>query len=32
MIPTAFQSFGWENEKVLPEDALAKALRGFLFP
>jgi len=23
---------GAKDEKVLPEDALAKALRGFLFP
>jgi hypothetical protein len=27
-----FQSFGGKNEKVLPEDALAKALRDFFLP
>ena len=32
IIPTTFQSFGGKNEKVLPEDALAKALRGWSVP
>jgi hypothetical protein len=32
IILTTIQSFGGKDEKVLPKDALAKALRDFLFP
>jgi hypothetical protein len=32
VISTTVQSFGANDEKVLPEDALAKALRGSFLP
>jgi hypothetical protein len=32
VILATVQSFGVNDEKVLPEDGLAEALRGFQFP
>jgi hypothetical protein len=32
IFPATVQAFGVNDEKVLPEDALAKALGDFLFP